>query len=290
MRGSFRSPGLDSGSSYRSTAIRQAVSESGRRRGCIWVRSLAWAVVLLSAGTLAARDGPRPPCGVAPIPAYPDLGARPAVQALTDANLGKGWMPPSCTGWMSPGAKVRVALAASFRDEGTVDDLVGRFGAITRLRGIQYWSVSDNAWRPLVTDAAAVNGPDDRRRRPDFTAREMTRGTDLYFVQRDSRSSGEVLYRMRVREKSSDQLVVEIENASPIRLLLLTLFGPGDLQFVYWVERRVPGVWGYYNLSRTGEATSRLAGGHERSYVNRAVALYRQFVGIPTDQQPPAAP
>src|SRR6266566_27005 len=117
MRGSFRSPGLEPGSSYRPTAIRQAASESGGRRGCIWVRSLAWAVVLISAGTLAAQDGPRPPCGVAPIPAYPDLGARPAVQALTDANLGKDWMPPSCTGWTSPGAKVLVALAASFRDE-----------------------------------------------------------------------------------------------------------------------------------------------------------------------------
>jgi hypothetical protein len=260
-------------------------------RGSRWRPGLAWVLaLLLSSGAVSAEDVPRPPCGETPAPAYPDPGAGAAVQALTDASLDANWMPPDCAGWTSPGAKVLVGLAASFRDEATVDDLVARLGAITRLRAIKYWSVSDDAWRDLVTDAAAVNGADDRRRRPDFTANEMTPGTDLYFVQHDSRSSGEVLYRMQVREKRWDRLVVAVENASPIRLLLLTLFRPGDLQVVYFVERRIPGVWGYYSLSRTAKTTSVLAGGHEKSYVNRAVALYRRFAGIPTDQPPPAAP
>jgi hypothetical protein len=248
---------------------------------------LAWAVVLVASGALAAQDGPQPPCGAAPIPAYPDPGARPAVQAFAGANL--DWSPPGCTGWSSPGAKMLVALAASFRAEGDVDDFAARFGAITRLRGVQYWSVSDKAWRALVTDAAAVNGPGERRRREDFAAAEMMPGSDLYFVQHDNRSSTEVLYRMRVREKTSDRLVMEMENASPIRFLAFALFRPGDLQSVYFVERRAPGVWGYYNISRTAKTASRLAGGHEESYVNRAVALYRQFVSIPTDEYPPAA-
>ena len=291
MRSSLRTPGFEARSTYRPFAIRYGASKSKGIDFRIWVGFFAWGLALLLSSVAApAQDVLRPPCGATPIPAYPDLGAGAAVRALTDANFDANWIPPNCTGWTSPGAKVLVGLAASFRDEATVDDLVARFGAITRLRAIQYWSVSDNAWRDLVTDAAAVNGRDDRRRRPDFAATEMVPGTNLYFVQHDSRSSGEVLYRMLVREKSSDRLVVEIENASPIRLLLLTLFRPGDLQSVYFVERRVPGLWGYYSLSRTAKAASLLAGGHEKSYVNRAVALYRRFVGIPTDQPPPAAP
>jgi hypothetical protein len=56
------------------------------------------------------------------------------------------------------------------------------------------------------------------------------------------------------------------------------------------VEQRGPGLWGYYSLSRTGKNASRLVGGHDGSYVNRAVAFYRHFIGVPGDRDPPAAP
>jgi len=40
---------------------------------------------------------------------------------------------------------------------------------------------------------------------------------------------------------------------------------------------------------RTGTTANRLIAGNESSSLNRAVAFYRYFVGIPTDQEPPAA-
>jgi hypothetical protein len=258
--------------------------------GTLPVRARASSLASIIA--LLALAGPveiRPPCGGSPAPAYPDPDAPPAIAGASGTSL-EAWMPPSCTGWTAPGANLLVGLAASFRDPGGIDDFAARMGAVSKQRDILYWSVSDKAWRPLVTDAAAVYGPDDRRRRTDFTAAEMAPGKDLYFVEHDSRSTGEVLYRMRVLERSADRLVVNVENASPIRFLAFTLFGPEDLQAVYVVERRGPGLWGYYSLSRTGRTASRLAGGHESSYVNRAVALYRHFVGIPDDRGPPAAP
>ena len=253
--------------------------------------ALACAIVLLAWGALpiASPVDLRPPCGSSPIPRYPDPDSPPAIVAESGAGLGT-WIPPACTGWIAPGAKVLVGLAASFRDDRNVEDLAARLGAVSRLRQLQYWSVTDKAWRPLVTDAAAVYGPDDRRRREDFTAAEMTEGKDLYFVQHDSRSTGEVLYRMRVLEKSGGRLVVNVENASPVRFLALALFGVNDLQTVTFVERSGPGLWGYYSLSRSAKTASWFASGHQDSYVNRAVALYRHFVGIPTDEEPPAAP
>ena len=150
--------------------------------------------------------------------------------------------------------------------------------------------MTDKAWHPLVTDAAAVYGPDDRRHRPDFTAAEMRQGHDLYFVQHDGRSTGEVLYRMRVLEKSTARLVVNVENASPIRFLAFTLFGTNDLQTVTFVEQLGPRVWSYYSLSRSKKTASWFASGHQESYVNRAVALYRHFIGVATDEYPPATP
>jgi hypothetical protein len=254
------------------------------------MRALILTILLLWPFSLGAQDGPRPPCGGAPETHYADPGALPNVQVWSDGGLGAGWAPPGCTGWMARGFRVLVALAASFRHDGGADDLLTHFGAVSALRGIRYWSTSDKDWRVLITDAAALDGPDAKRRRSDFPAATMRSGGDLYFMQNDSRSSGEVIYRMRVRESDPARLVIAIENVGPVRAFLMTLFHPGDLQSVYFLERRAPGIWGFYSLSRTGEGASPLAGGHKASYVNRAVAFYRHVAGVPTDQNPPVAP
>jgi len=180
-----------------------------------------------------------------------------------------------------------VALAGSFRHEGGAVDLLAAFGRISSLRGIRYWSVGDRSWRTLVTGAAALDGPRTRRRRADFALAEMAHGADLYFAQEDSRSSGEVVYRMRVLENGPDRVTVAVENVTSVRFLLVPLFAPGDLHCTSYLERRSPGVWGYYALwgIRAGAQTS----GHETSSVNRALAFYRHIAGIPTDQEPPAA-
>ena len=94
---------------------------------------------------------------------------------------------------------------------------------------------------------------------------------------------------MTVRERSPARVVIAIENLTPVRFLLVTLFAPGALQSVKFFELVSPGVWGVYLLTRTGEGVRALAGGHEASYVNRAVAIYRHIAGIPTDEEPPAA-
>jgi hypothetical protein len=56
------------------------------------------------------------------------------------------------------------------------------------------------------------------------------------------------------------------------------------------IEHVAPGTFGVSVLNRSGEGASVLTAGHESSYINRAVALYRQLAGIKTDQEPPAAP
>ena len=250
-----------------------------------------WALSFNVLDVTAAQDQPRPPCaGASPHPSYAPPGAPPAVVVWSKDDAGR-WVPPGCVGWPSSQRfRLIVALAGQFRHDGDAESLLARFGAISSMRGIRYWSVTDKAWRVLITAAAALDGPNAKRRRPDFSPAEMKSGADLFFAQDDSRSSGSVVYRLRVLERSADRIGIETENNGPVRAFLVTLFPPGSLRATYFLERRDPGIWGFYGLSGTGENASSLAGDHEDSYVNRAVALYRYLIGVPGDRDPPAAP
>jgi hypothetical protein len=202
-----------------------------------------------------------------------------------------GWRRPDCLGWASSSrSKVLVAIAGSFRFDGTAENLVARIGAISTLQGVRYWSVTDKMWRPLLIDAWALSRPDPRSRRPDFLAADMTAGSELYYCWENDSRSGKIVHRMTVRERSPARAVIATENLTPVRFFFVTLFEPGALQSVEFVELVSPGVWGVYLLTQAGEGMSALAGGHEASYVNRAVAMYRHLAGIPTDTEPPAAP
>src|SRR5262249_11589056 len=244
-------------------------------------------------GKPVAHSEPHPPCGAAsasPDPSHAPPGIAPEVVTWVKGNAG-GWVPPACIGWPSSQRyRLVVALAGTFRHDGDADLLLARFGAISTMRGLRYWSVTDQGWRVLITDAAALDGPNAKRRRTDFGPAEFKSGADLFFAQADNRSSSSLVYRMRVLEHSANRIVIETENVDPVRLFIVPLFPPGSLRATYFLERRAPNVWAFYGLSGTAESVSRLASDHEASYINRAVALYRYLTGIPGDAAPPLAP
>ncbi len=250
--------------------------------------TVMFAVFALTAPAHAAM--PQPPCKVAAIPAYPAPDAAPTIAIWHGSDLEKSkWQPPSCTGW-SPTSRSKfiVALAGSFHFSGSIDQLKGRLAAISTFRSLQYWSTTDKEWRPLANDASALTGPDKSRRRADFSASDLIKNSDLYYWEDDSRS-GDIVYRLSTYESTPDSAVIASENITPVRRFFVTMFEPGALQSTIFIQRLSPGVFGIYILSRTGEGTSMLAEGHDDSYVNRAVALYRKLAGIRTDQEPPAA-
>ena len=247
-------------------------------------------LTLLSLTAYASPPGPEPPCGGPPRPPYPDLGAAPHAQVWSAGNLPEGWAPPTCLGWAASGFRTLVALAGRLRTSVGADELLARFGAVSAMVGLQYWSTTDRQWRQLITSAVAVEGPDGRIARPDFTVAEMKSGRDLYFAQRDNRSSGDVVYRIEVRQVSADRITVAIENVTSIRLLLFTLFPAGSLQTVYILERQSGDVWNYYSLTRTGNSSSVFTGGSDASYANRASAIYRYIAKLPETAMPPSAP
>ena len=254
-----------------------------------WRRCVLAVVSLCFLQGAAAAQGPSPPCDGPPQPSYAAPGEPEHSGIWTRSDLGDSWAPPSCTGWSQVDFRIIVALAARFRDPVGADQLLARFGAISSEVGLRYWSATEGQWRDLITSATAVDGPAGKQPRADFSAAELRSGRDLYYSQSDNRSAVPVVYRMRAIEVRPERIVIAVENVSSIRLLLFTLFPPGSIQSVHFLERQPDGGWAYYSLMRTRANSSFLTGGFASSYVNRAAAFYRHIAGLPAEDVPAAA-
>ena len=114
------------------------------------------------------------------------------------------------------------------------------------------------------------------------------KGAQLYYWEDDIRT-GSTVYRLTVLESTPERLVVSSENVTAMRRFYLTVFKPGVAPDTALHPGGRPGSFAVRILTRSGEGSSILAAGHEKSFVNRAAALYRYIAGIRTDQEPPAA-
>jgi hypothetical protein len=256
------------------------------KRWC-WRALVLFSLCLLQ--TAAAAQAPSPPCGGPPQPSYAAPGEPEHSGIWTPGDLGGGWAAPSCTGWSDADFRIIVALAARFHGPISADQLLARFGAVSSQIGLRYWSATERRWRELITAASAVDGPAGKLPRVDFSPAELLSGRDLYYTQSDNRSAGPVIYRMRAIEARPDRIVIAVDNVTGIRLLLFTLFPPGSIQTIHFLERQPDGGWAYYSLMRTRASSSFLTGGFTSSYVNRAAAFYRHIAGLPAEDVPAAA-
>ena len=245
-------------------------------------------VLLFGQALALAQSGPRPPCGMEPDPPYSELDNRPIVKFWNESDLSRDWRPPACTGWSENGFSTLITTGARFRYTAGTEALLRQIGAISALAGMHYWSTTHKQWQTLIVSAHALTDSQSGHRRGDFVLDELKDGRVLYFEQVDN-LSGTAIYQMHVKEASSDRLVFEVENVSVMSRFFVTLFHPGEVQSIYYLDRESDNVWRYYSLVRTGRNASWLATGHPSSSINRAVAFYRSLVGIPTDQEPPAA-
>ena len=182
-----------------------------------------------------------------------------------------------------------VTISARFQFLSGAEGLLGHIGAVSKLAGTQYWSTTHKQWRTLITDSYALSDAQSDLRRTDFTADELKPGKTFYFEQVDN-LSGKTMYRMNILESSPNRIVVEVENISTMRYHFIPVFHPSELQSIYFFDRESDKIWRYYSILREGKNASRLVAGNQASSVNRAVAFYRHMVGIPSNQEPPAAP
>jgi hypothetical protein len=246
------------------------------------------AAALLAVCSPAFADAPvpRPPCDGSPIPSYSAVGSDPSI-AVWKANDLKDWKPPSCLAW-SGASFSAVALAAEFRFAGSMDALLARFGALGSYPSIKYWSTSRKQWQPLVTSAEVVAGTSGPSIKASFDASDFVVGKDNFYSE-TSQHSARTVYRLRVLARTADHVAIASENVTPIRAFGLTIFEPAALQSASYFDKRGHDQWRFYSIVRNTSGTSRLASGHEASYLNRFLAMFRYMAGIPTDTEPPIA-
>lgn len=253
------------------------------------VLRLLFFIVVLLAPDIAEGDGAMltPPCGSVPVPAYAPAGQSPNTNVWSESDVRRsGWQPADCLSWGTNHTRLAAALAGQFQFAGSFDELVARLGRISALTSVRYWSVSHKAWQELVSDAGVLDGPAGNPR-PDLGANELVPGSSFYYFEMSR--TGRTVYRLTVRARTADRIVLSTENVTPIRVGILTAFDPGSMQSVIFLDKRGPGLWGYYQAIRATEGASAFVLGSDASYVNRLAALYRYEAGIPTDQEPPAA-
>jgi hypothetical protein len=247
---------------------------------------LALPALLLMPAT--ARALPVPPCAGAAYPPPAAVGAPPAVEAWLAGELPAGWRPPACLGW--PGDGSYVAAAGRFAVPGGVDTLAARVGGIAAMGGLRYWSVSREAWQPLYDRSTAVTGPDGATPRGDFAADELGAGAAVHILQDPGDRVGPMVQRLTVLERDADALEIEIVNVTAGEALLLEVIPAGGLRSRVRLDREDGDVWRYYALTRVDDILPGPLRPPRASWINRAVALYRWVAGIPSDQEPPAAP
>jgi hypothetical protein len=231
------------------------------------------ALLAMAAHSYAADEAePQVPCGNrVPVPAYASAGSP---EPVTWTNL--EWNPPSCLGWAKGRYRFVAAIAGSIHADDT--QLKRRLGAISTLRGVRYWSVTENAWRELIKDSSALSSAEGPRR-ADFAPEEIRSGAVLHFVEEDNRSSSPVAYRMHVVEASADRILVETENATPVEANMITLYPPGALRAAYFLTKLDATTWGLYAVSASTSQASRLVSLARESHANRARALFAHYAG-----------
>lgn len=216
-------------------------------------------------------------------PSFPAPGEPPSVSTWRKLSS----IDSSCYVAVQAPAKLVVAIAASFEFNGSIDELAERLGAVSQTEKLVYWSVTNDRWQALVDKAYAIRGADTDTRRSDFSGPEVLSGARLYFAQNDWQSWGMNVFEFESVSSSADHIVLRSQNTSRIRFGPITMFQPNDALSVLFVNEIEPSLWTYYSLSVIKNTPLPL---NQKSIINRQAALYRNFVGLRLDKEPPLAP
>ncbi len=216
-------------------------------------------------------------------PPFADVGEPPNVSTWKKLSQ----LPTSCQIDIQYPAKLTVALSSLFEHEGTIEDLAQRLGAISKTKNLRYWSVSNEKWRRLISNAYALESANTKSARTDFTAQELLGGNTWFFAQNDTSTWGLNRFSLKIVDSSPDHLILESSNTSRLRLGPVTLFNPGDAQTVLFLQRFEGTVWQYFSLSVIKKSGLPLT---TKSVINRQAAFYRLLIGQAPNAGPPLAP
>ena len=244
---------------------------------------LCWATTPAFAATSTSDSPPVcPGTEAATFPGYSAENDPPAVAAWKGLSA----LPADCHLVLDGPAAMTVGFAGVFTGPASIEDIASSIGEISGTEGLKYWSVTDERWKEFISEAYAIESPDNKKKRQDFTAREIASKRPLYFAQNDTRSWGTNAYRMKAVDASPDRLIIETRNETAVKAGPVTILKARAAQSVIFINRRDASTWEYYSLSVI--KGSRLPV-NEKSLINRQASLYRLLTGKQVDMEPPLA-
>ncbi|MGI9414578.1 MAG: DUF6675 family protein, partial [Hyphomicrobiales bacterium] len=215
---------------------------------------------------------------------YPSVLGVLAMDVWLDQHELKNWHAPACLDWEDRPVTVLIAAAGRFDHDGTVDELLVRLGAVSVYASIEYWSWSRKRWRPMFERSVALSVPIRTAVRQDFRADELLPGDRVLVLQDESGPVDEIIMRFSIVDRTTDRIEIAVTNVTPARIALLTLFEPGGSDMRLSIERESEGRWTYYSLTRLSGSTLLARTALERSYANRAEAMFRYLAGAERQQ------
>lgn len=231
---------------------------------------------------LAVPPAEKAICGQAPAPAYPAPDRPPLVHTwLVDGR--QDGPAPDCTGLRGRDPELLVRVVGCYAATGDLAGQLLRLGAVSALKGMSYWSFTDRKRLTLIGEAHAVDSVLQPRPRADFSLAELQRGEELYFLQRDNRSSALVPYGLRLLSTGPDTALLRVENVGEIKMLGLTLLAPREVQWAVTLERLGGGRFGYRSLLGVQRLRIGSAERHRLSNLARAVAMFDLMAQRVTD-------
>ena len=217
-----------------------------------------------------------------PYPPYAKIGEQPSVATWRELVT----LPVGCHISLQNPAALTVSISGLFSYAGSVEEIALRLGAISKTQGLTYWSVTNQKWRELISDAYALESLNVKSVRSDFVEQEILSGENLFFAQNDTRSWGLNVYSIRTISSSADHLVLESHNASSVRFGPITIFKPDDALSILFFHRLDTTTWKYYSLS---VIKSSALSAPEKSLINRQAALFRFLTNQKLEMEPPLA-
>jgi hypothetical protein len=228
-------------------------------------------LLVLPMGTASAQEQVlRPPCRTIPVPQFPSNDGS-SVSMWRERELrAVSWVPANCLTWRGR-TRLAGALAGTFTFAGGMDRLLNRLGAFSDYKLISYRSHMGDL-RPLVHEAGLMRSSSPSVG-ADLVAKDFVQGRIYGYFQIDS-AGRRTTYQMTILERSASRIALGIENTSPISFAFVSLFDPGALQSVLFLERIGPDRWHYYHAIRAGDGASVLALSDSAAYSYRLRAIF----------------
>lgn len=187
--------------------------------------------------------------------------------------------------WENFDLAMMLSARGRFINKNGAEGVLKRIASVSSLSGLPYWSTSRQKWTTFIDKSQALSQPMPDETRDDFSPDELKVGESFYYSQDQKTTAGTIIYRFTIRERSGHQVMITMENASPIRFFRIPVMAAGATQYMLNFEQLSDNQWSYHGQAGIKRGFHELLPGREASLANRAAAIFYYFAATPDNKK-----